>query len=353
MSADIKLPEPFASIPRTPLTLGPSPIHPLPRLSAHLGGKVNLYAKREDLTSALAFGGNKTRKLEYLLPEALSQGCDTLISIGGIQSNHTRQVSAAASHLGLSVSLVQEDWVPGWKDQSYEKVGNIQLSRLMGADIQICKTGEGFGIGHKETLRELRERLEGEGRRPYYIPAGASDHPLGGLGFARWVWELEEQEGEMGVWFGTVVVCAVTGSTLAGVIAGVKYLELKRGGRKRRRVVGVDASARPKETFEQVLRIAKETGVRLGLEEGDIKAEDVILDERFHGGVYGVPDEKTVEAIKLGARLEGFITDPVYEGKSLAGLIGMVKGGEIEEGENVLFAHLGGQVALSAYGDMA
>ncbi|KAK4669443.1 uncharacterized protein QC763_203080 [Podospora pseudopauciseta] len=350
MADVVKLPEPFASIPRTPLTLGPSPIHPLPRLSSHLGGKVNIYAKREDLNSALAFGGNKTRKLEYLLPEALSQGCDTLISIGGIQSNHTRQVTAAAAFLGLNVSLIQEDWVPGWEDASYEKVGNIQLSRLMGADVHVIKT-ENFGIGHKESLKKLRRRLEGEGRRVYYIPAGASDHPLGGLGFARWVWELEQQEREMGVWFGTLVVCAVTGSTLAGVIAGVKHQELKGGGRKRR-VVGIDASARPKETFEQVLRIARQTGVKLGLEEGDINEGDVTLDERFHGGVYGVPDGKTVEAIKLGAGLEGFITDPVYEGKSLAGLVGMVKGGEIREGENVLFAHLGGQVALSAYGDM-
>ncbi|KAK4172356.1 putative 1-aminocyclopropane-1-carboxylate deaminase [Triangularia setosa] len=349
---DVKLPEPFASIPRTPLTLGPSPIHPLPRLSAHLGGKVNIYAKREDLNSGLAYGGNKTRKLEYLLPEALEQGCDTLISIGGIQSNHTRQVAAVASSLGLSVSLVQEDWVPGWKDPSYEKVGNIQLSRLMGADVNIIKT-ENFGIGHKETLKDLMRKVEEEeGRKPYYIPAGASDHPLGGLGFARWVWELEQQEQQLGVWFGTIIVCAVTGSTFAGMIAGCKYQELKEG-KKKRRVIGVDASAKPEETFEQVLRIAKMTGVKLGLGEGDITGQDVELDKRFHGGVYGVPDEKTVEAIKLGGRLEGFITDPVYEGKSLAGLIGMIENGEVEGGANVLFAHLGGQLALNAYGDMA
>ncbi|KAK0735559.1 tryptophan synthase beta subunit-like PLP-dependent enzyme [Apiosordaria backusii] len=327
-----------------------APPQSTPSLSSHLGGKVNIYAKREDLNSGLAYGGNKTRKLEYLLPEALSQDCDTLVSIGGIQSNHTRQVAACAAHLGLSVSLVQEDWVPGWKDASYEKVGNIQLSRLMGADVNVIKT-ENFGIGHKDTLRKLMKEVEERGKKPYYIPAGASDHPLGGLGFARWVWELEEQEQQMGVWFGTVVVCAVTGGTLAGIIAGCKYQEVKEG-KKKRRVVGIDASARPRETFEQVLRIAKETGRRIGLEEGDITEGDVVLDERFHGGRYGIPDGSTVEAIKLGARLEGFITDPVYEGKSLAGLIGMVEGGEIPEGENVLFAHLGGQVVLNAYGDM-
>jgi 1-aminocyclopropane-1-carboxylate deaminase len=168
----VKLPEPFASIPRYELTFGPSPIHSLPRISAALGGKVAIYAKREDCNSAIAYGGNKTRKLEYLLPEALEQGCDTLVSIGGFQSNHTRQVAGAAAKAGLKARLVQEKWVD-WTDVGYDKVGNIQLSRLMGADVRLDQSG--FGIEHKQTLQQLKQEVVDAGGRPYYIPAGASD----------------------------------------------------------------------------------------------------------------------------------------------------------------------------------
>ncbi|AEO56095.1 hypothetical protein MYCTH_2300602 [Thermothelomyces thermophilus ATCC 42464] len=343
--ATVELPEPFASIPREILTFGPSPIQHLPRISQALGGKVNVYAKREDCNSGLAYGGNKTRKLEYLLPDALAQGCDTLVSIGGVQSNHTRQVAAAAAKVGLEVALVQEHWVD-WEDPGYTKVGNIQLSRLMGADVRLDPSG--FGIEHKPTLARLKEELAAKGRRPYYIPAGASDHPLGGLGFARWAFEVAMQEREMGVFFDTVIVCAVTGSTMAGMVGGFKLLEKKMGARKRK-VVGIDASAKVRQTFEQVLRIAKQTAARIGLDESDVSEEDIVLDDRYHAGTYGIPDERTIEAIKFGARTEAFITDPVYEGKSLAGMIDMIRKGEIAEGSNVLYAHLGGQLALNAY----
>ena len=204
------------TFPRTPLTFGPSPIQPLERLTRHLGG-ATLWAKREDVNSGLAFGGNKVRKLEYLAADALAQGADTLVSIGGVQSNHTRQVAAVAAHLGMRCVLVQESWVD-WPDAVYDRVGNIQLSRIMGADVRLVQAG--FGIGFKESweraLREIRE----SGGTPYAIPAGASDHRLGGLGFANWVVELERQEQELGVFFDTVIVCSVTGSTQAGMIAG-------------------------------------------------------------------------------------------------------------------------------------
>jgi 1-aminocyclopropane-1-carboxylate deaminase len=261
-----------------------------------------------------------------------------------VQSNHTRQVAAAAAKLGLHVALVQEHWVD-WADAGYEKVGNIQLSRLMGADVRLDPSA--FGIEHKPTLAKLKEELAAQGRKPYYIPAGASDHPLGGLGFARWAFEVEAQEREMGVFFDTVVVCAVTGSTMAGMVAGFKLVE-KLGGRKRR-VVGIDASAKVRQTFEQVLRIARQTAAKIGLSEGDVTEEDIVLDDRYHAGTYGIPDERTIEAIKFGARTEAFITDPVYEGKSLAGMIDMIREGEIPAGSNVLYAHLGGQLALNAY----
>ncbi|KAI9759748.1 MAG: hypothetical protein M4579_002133 [Chaenotheca gracillima] len=344
---EVALPAPFDSIPREQLLFGPSPIHALERISTDLSnGKCGVYAKREDVNSALAFGGNKTRKLEYLIAEALSQGADTLVSIGGVQSNHTRQVAAVAARYGMKARLVQEHWVD-WKDPGYDKVGNLQISRLMDANIELSPSG--FGIEHKDTTATAFESVRRQGGRPYLIPAGASDHPLGGLGFARWAFEVAQQEAEMGVFFDTVITCAVTGSTLAGMIAGFKLLE-KRGGRPRK-VIGIDASAKPKETHEQVLRIAKNTGIKIGLKDTDISAGDVILDERYHAGTYGIPNKQTLDAIKYGARMEAFITDPVYEGKSLAGMIDMIRNGELVDG-NVLYAHLGGQLALNAYSNM-
>src|SRR6188768_1096894 len=203
---------------RVSLMFGPSPVHPLPRLSATLGGKVEIWAKREDCNSGIAFGGNKVRKLEYLAADALAKGCDTLVSIGGIQSNHTRAVTGVARHLGLGVVTVQEHWVD-WDDPGYEVVGNIQLTRIMGGDIRMDRAG--FDIGIRDSWRHALESVEAAGGKPYPIPAGASDHPLGGLGFANWVREVAAQEVELGVFFDHVIVCTVTGSTQAGMIAGV------------------------------------------------------------------------------------------------------------------------------------
>ncbi|PSR84244.1 tryptophan synthase beta subunit-like PLP-dependent enzyme [Coniella lustricola] len=342
----VSLPEPFASIPRSTFTFGPSPIQSLPNMSKALGAKVNVYAKREDVNSGLAFGGNKVRKLEYLVPDALDKGCDTLVSIGGVQSNHTRAVTAVAVASSLKAATVQEHWVE-WTDPGYEKVGNLQLSRLMGGDTRLDPSA--FGIEHKTTLAKLTAELEAAGQKPYYIPAGASDHPLGGLGFARWAFEVVAQEEALGLFFDTVVVCAVTGSTLAGMIAGFKLADKGSKNTTPRKVIGIDASAKVQQTFDQVLRIAKFTAAKIGLREEDITEEDVILDDRYHAGTYGIPDEQTIEAIKFGASTEAFITDPVYEGKSLAGMMDLIKKEEIAAGSNVLYAHLGGQLALNAY----
>ncbi|GGP41100.1 1-aminocyclopropane-1-carboxylate deaminase [Saccharothrix coeruleofusca] len=322
---------------RFPLTFGPSPVHPLERLTAHLGG-ARVWAKREDCNSGLAYGGNKTRKLEYLVADALATGCDTLVSIGGVQSNHTRQVAAAAARAGLRCVLVQESWVD-WSDPVYDRVGNILLSRLMGAEVRLVDAG--FGIGVKPAWEQAVEQVRAEGGKPYAIPAGASDHPLGGLGFAGWAAEVQRQERELGVLFDTIVVCSVTGSTQAGMVAGFAG--------SGRRIIGIDASAKPAETRAQVTRIAENTAALLGVEIAD---SDVVLDDRFHEGVYGVPGESTVEAMELGARLEGMITDPVYEGKSLAGLVELVSSGEIPRDATVLYAHLGGQPALNAYSSL-
>src|ERR671933_1917210 len=227
------------SFARVPLLFGPSPVHRLERLSEHLGGRVEVWAKREDCNSGLAYGGNKTRKLEYLTADALAQGCDTLVSIGGVQSNHTRQVAAVAAHLGLGCVLVQEHWVD-WPDAVYDKVGNILLSRIMGADVRLDPAG--FDIGFRESWQQALADVEARGGKPYAIPAGASDHPLGGLGFARWAFEVEQQEREVGVFFDTVVVCSVTGSTQAGMVAGFALEE------RTRSVLGIDGSATVRQT---------------------------------------------------------------------------------------------------------
>ncbi|RDI73747.1 1-aminocyclopropane-1-carboxylate deaminase [Gaiella occulta] len=325
--------------PRVPLLFGPSPVHRLDRLSAHLGGHVEIWAKREDCNSGLAYGGNKTRKLEYLAADALAQGCDTLVSIGGVQSNHTRQVAAVAARLGLKCVLVQEHWVD-WDDAVYDRVGNILLSRIMGADVRLSDAG--FDIGFRKSWEDALAEVEAAGGKPYPIPAGASDHPLGGLGFARWAGEVAAQEAELGVFFDTIVVCSVTGSTQAGMIAGFA------GQERPRTVLGIDGSATVPQTWDQIARIARRTAEAVGLGRRVVDEEIVLLDE-WHAGTYGIPDAKTIEAIRLCARLEGMLTDPVYEGKSMAALIDLVRDGRIEPGSKVLYAHLGGQPALNGY----
>src|SRR4051794_17409935 len=333
----------LSEFPRYPLLFGPSPVHRLERLTAYLGG-AQVWAKREDCSSGLAYGGNKTRKLEYLIPEALAQGADTLVSIGGYQSNHTRQVAAVAAHLGLQCVLVQENWVPDWTDPLSTQVGNILLSRVMGAEVRLDPAG--FDIGFRDSWRQALEDVEKRGGTPYGIPAGASDHRLGGLGFAGWAYEVAQQEEELGVFFDTIVVCTVTGSTHAGMIAGFAALE-EAGGRPRR-VLGIDASATLEKTREQVGRIARSTAELIGVGR-DLRDDEITVLEGWAGDKYGVPVRSTLDAIRLTGQLEGVILDPVYEGKSMAGLVDLVRGGEIGPESTVLYAHLGGQPALNAY----
>ncbi|WP_329458741.1 1-aminocyclopropane-1-carboxylate deaminase [Streptomyces sp. NBC_01497] len=323
---------------RYPLLFGPSPVHPLGRLSDHLGG-ARIWAKREDCNSPLAHGGNKTRKLEYLLPDALASGADTLVSIGGVQSNHTRQVAAVAARAGLRAVLVQESWVD-WPDPVNDKVGNIQLSRIMGADVRLVRAD--FGIGFKDSWQQALDDVRAAGGTPYAIPAGASDHPLGGLGFARWAEEVRVQEEELGVFFDTIVVCSVTGSTQAGMIAGFA------GQDRPRRVLGIDASARLAATRAQVEKIARDTARRVGLGR-ELRDDEITVLDGWAGERYGIPVRSTLDAILLAGRLEGMIVDPVYEGKSMAGLIDLVGGGDIPKDSEVLYVHLGGQPALNAY----
>ncbi len=325
--------------PRQKLTFGPSPVEKLDRLSAHLGGGVELWAKREDCNSGLAFGGNKLRKLEYLIPEAIQQNCDTLVTIGGVQSNHTRQVAAVAAKLGMKCRLVQESWV-NWNDAVYDRVGNILMSRILGAHVELVD--EGFGIEFKQSWENALEEVKAKGGKPYAIPAGASDHKLGGLGFVGFAEEVRAQEAELGFTFDYIVVCSVTGSTQAGMVVGFAA-----DGRADR-VIGIDASATPKETRAQIKRIAERTADLVGLGRA-ITDADIVLNEDYAYPEYGLASPETVEAIRLSARLEGMMTDPVYEGKSMQGMIDLVKKGFFPRGSKVLYAHLGGVPAINGY----
>src|SRR3979490_64571 len=242
---------------RYPLTFGPTHSEKLDRLSAHLGGEIALYAKREDCNSGLAFGGNKLRKLEYIIPDALASGAATRGSIGGGQSNHTRMVAAVAAKIGMKCRLVQESWVPH-EDAVYDRVGNILLSRIMGAEVEMVD--EGFDIGIRQSWEEAIEDVKAKGGKPYAIPAGASVHKYGGLGYVGFAEEVRAQETALGFAFDYIIVCTVTGSTHAGMVVG-----FANDGRARK-VIGIDASATPAKTKAQVLAIAQNTAelVELG-----------------------------------------------------------------------------------------
>jgi 1-aminocyclopropane-1-carboxylate deaminase len=232
---------------------------------------------RLTIHSGLAYGGNKVRKLEFLVADAIAKDCDTLVSVGGVQSNHTRAVTATATASGLKAVTVQEKWVP-IDPPLYDRTGNILLSRLMGGDVRL--NNEPFHIGHKTATKQAMDDVTQKGGKPYYVPAGASDHELGGLGFTNFVVELAEQEKQLGVYFDTLIVCSVTGSSHAGLVVGA----VAEG--KGRKVIGIDASAKCDATRDQVTRIARATAKLLD-ESLEIPDEAVILDERFHEGIYG------------------------------------------------------------------
>ena len=329
----------LAKFARHPLTFGPTPIEPLPRLSAALGGGVELWAKRDDCNSGLALGGNKLRKLEYIVPDVLASGADTLVSIGGVQSNHTRQVAAVAAKLGLKCVVVQESWVPH-EDAVYDRVGNILLTRLMGADSRIVP--DAFDIGIRRSWEEAIQSVKDTGGKPYGIPAGASVHPLGGLGYVGFAEEVRAQEKALGWRFDYVIVCVVTGSTQAGMIVGFAA-----DGRAER-VIGIDASGTPEQTRAQVRRIVDGTAELVGLGR-PVREEEIVILPDYAYPAYGVPSAETSAAIRLAARTEAMITDPVYEGKSLQGLIDLVGKGFFATGSRILYAHLGGAPALNGY----
>jgi 1-aminocyclopropane-1-carboxylate deaminase len=317
----------IADHPRAALAALPTPSHPLERLSRHLGGP-EIWIKRDDLTG-LAGGGNKTRKLEFLVGDALAQGADTLVTVGAIQSNHTRQTAAAAARVGLGCVLLHNAWTPD-AGPYYRRTGNILLSSLLGAELVFDDTPR--EIGDPGGLDTLVARLREEGRRPYLVPGGASDHPLGGLGYAACAAELDER-------FDAIVHCTGSSGTQAGLLAGLAAL-----GRDTR-VIGVADDGETAAKRERVIRLANATLDALGEPPGIADAEVVVADP----SPYGIAEPETLDAIRLLARTEGLMADPVYEGKAIRGLLGLVEQGRLTRGDRVLLLHLGGTHAVHAY----
>jgi 1-aminocyclopropane-1-carboxylate deaminase len=324
---------------RYPLTFGPTPIEFLPRMTEALGGDVEIWAKRDDCNSGLAMGGNKLRKLEYIVPDAIASNADTLVSIGGVQSNHTRMVAATAAKIGMKCVVVQESWVPH-EDAVYDRVGNILLTRLLGADSRIVE--DGFDIGIRKSWEDAIQSVKDAGGKPYGIPAGASVHKYGGLGYVGFAEEVRAQEAQMGVAFDYIIVCVVTGSTQAGMIVGFA------ADNRADKVIGIDASATPAQTRAQVREIVDNTAelVELGRK---VRDDEIVILEDYAYPAYGVPSAETSDAIRFAARTEAMITDPVYEGKSMQAMMDLVKKGFFLKGSKVLYAHLGGAPALNGY----
>ncbi|KAM0430887.1 hypothetical protein ACHAPT_005520 [Fusarium lateritium] len=335
----VNLPSPFGDIPRVKLMFDrPVDIEPLSRLTEALDCGASVWILREDRNSGLAFGGNKVRKLEYVLADALAQGADTIVTTGGIQSNHMCQTAAAAARLGLQVALYPKDSVAS-NDAEYKYTGNVQANDIFGA--------ETFPVGTSEdtVIQTLKER----GKTPYSIPTGASTHPLGGLGFARWAFELLEQETKLGVTFDAIIVAVGSCSTLGGMVAGFKLAQKLGYANSKKRLVGFSILNPSEEVvIDSTLTIAKTAASKIGLSPDDITKDDFEIDCSYLGGAYGNLDERTSDGIKELARLEGILADPIYTGKAFTGLLHTARGGAFK-GKTVLFCHTGGQAALAAY----
>jgi 1-aminocyclopropane-1-carboxylate deaminase len=322
--------------PRAPLALLPTPIHPLTRMTSELGGP-EIWIKRDDL-SGLAGGGNKTRKLEFLVGDALASDADTLLTVGAIQSNHTRQTAAAAAKLGLGCALLHNSWTPDAGEQ-YRRVGNILFSHLLGAELYYDELER--SIEDEGRLAELAERLRAEGRRPYLIPGGGSDHRVGGFGYVACAAEIAGQANELGLSFDHVVHCTGSSGTQAGLLAGFAALGAST------RVLGVADDGETHRKRARVLRLANATLRELGRSQ-TVDDEDIhIIAADPHP--YGIAGSETLAALRRFARLEGLIADPVYEGKAVRALVELVARGELVPGERVLLLHLGGVPAIHAY----
>ncbi|WP_334188970.1 D-cysteine desulfhydrase [Noviherbaspirillum sp.] len=325
----------LARFPRIKLAHGPTPFEPMPNLSKFLGGP-NLYIKRDDCTG-LASGGNKTRKLEFLMADALAKGADTVITQGATQSNHARQTVAAAAKLGLDCQILLERRVSDLGDE-YEQSGNVLLDEILGGTIAGRLPA---GTDMAKAMEELAESLRAKGKKPYIIPGGGSN-AIGALGYVVCAQELLTQSFDAGVRIDHVVHATGSTGTQAGLVVG---LHASNSGIP---VLGISVRAAKQQQEENVYKLVRATAEHIGLK-SEIPREAVVADSDYVGGGYGVPTEGMIEAVQLTARMEGILLDPVYSGKGMAGLIGMIRAGRFAKDENIVFIHTGGSVGLFGY----
>lgn len=314
----------------------PTPLEPMDNLSRQLGGP-RLWIKRDDCTG-LSSGGNKTRKLEFLMAEALAQSADMVITQGATQSNHARQTAAIAARLGMDCHILLEDRT-GYRDAAYRGNGNVLLDRLHGATVSEYPDGTDMAAA----MEQLAAKRRDQGRRPYLIPGGGSN-PVGALGYVDAALELLTQANDQGLVIDHVVHATGSAGTQAGLVTG---LVASRSGIP---VLGIGVRA-PRETQEaNVFGLARRTADHLGL--GDIiRREHVVCNCDYVGSGYGLPTPEMVAAVRLLARTEGILLDPVYSGKAMAGLVDLVRKGYFSDDSDVVFLHTGGSVALFGYPD--
>jgi len=323
-------------LPRLALGHLPTPVQGLQRITGQLGGP-QIWIKRDDCTG-LATGGNKTRKLEFLLGDARAKGCDVLISQGALQSNHARQVAAAGAAAGMRVHLVLSDAVPG-RSEDYARLGNIQLCRLLGAQVHLIAGDADADAFCAHLARELQE----QGAKPYVIAMGGSNG-MGALGYAAAFCELHAQMQEQGTPLDALVVATGSGGTQAGLILGAKLMGWQG------RIHGVSVSPDYALGAQRVQKALLEAAALLGVDKADVQDLPIHLDVSFRGPHYGIPDAHTLAALELLAHKQGVLLDPVYSGKGFAGLLAACgPGGELHSARNVLFVHTGGAAVMSVY----
>ena len=313
----------------------PTPLERLASLSASLGGP-EIWVKRDDCTG-LASGGNKARKLEHLMHDALAKGADTIITAGGIQSNHARQTAAAAARLNLRCILVLTDSVPG-RSHVYHHGGNVLLDRLFGAEIRLVE-GD---VDPLDAMSEIARQCSGAGGKPYCIPVGGSN-AIGARGYVEAAGEMLDQSKLAGMVFSHIVLPTGSGGTHAGLIAGLAMRDARVD------VIGISVSRLRQEAVQRVSDLTRDTFSLLGI---DRPVPEIWIDDRFVGEAYGIPTAAMAEAVRRVARTEGLLLDPVYTGKAMAGLMALVAEGRLTKADRVLFWHTGGSVALFAYEDV-
>ena len=322
----------LARFPRARFAHLPTPLEPLPRLGAALG--IDLWVKRDDCTG-LAGGGNKTRKLEFLLGEALDQGADTLITQGAVQSNHVRQTVAAAARFGLKCEVILEERT-GSKAVDYLGSGNVLLDRLLGASPRFVTADTDMNAAMEETAGAVRQA----GGTPYIIPGGGSN-PVGALGYADCARELVVQADAQGLRIDRLVTATGSAGTQGGLVAGMALISADIP------ILGIGVRAPKAKQEENVFKLACQTADLLG-QPGRVEREMVVADCDYVGAGYGLIDQAVIDALTLTARTEGLLLDPVYSGKAMKGLIALSKQGAFK-GETVVFLHTGGAQGLFGY----